>query len=510
MASGEGAANAGHYPAGFRRGLIFTGTGSVVNLALLFVETLVVARWLPADAFGSYVLLVATVNLLLMAVDFGCKSAVTPLIAGADRPRQQAVLGTVLVFRVLVVAGSAALVWLLRSLLIVADPASGLAEHLGYVPMMLAAASLDELLAGMLQGFQAYRSMAIAQIGRGLLRVALTVSLVSALGPGTAALAYSWTISFALSALFQLRTLPIRHAWRMEPALLREIIRFGFPLQLTRLLWFAAARLHLALLGALAGPASVAHLAVAARIPDALQLLYDSYFRVYFPTMAALLASRRREAAGRVLDQSLRLVSFAGALAAVVAIVFSQEIVTLTFGATYSADAPIFALLMLALHMSLLVNVLGYTLTAAGRSGRSLGVDLVRAVVSAGADVALIPGFGALGSAYATLLSSYASGPVAAWLVRRSALTAAVAPHVKQSLILLLCAGLVWWAYPSGLAHKLAILVLFFVLSALSATITRDDLAILGGGATREAGGTGSTAAAPLRAMVSVAGPDKG
>ena len=72
---------------GFRRGLVLTGSGSVATLGFLFLETVLVARLLPADIYGSYVLLLATANLLVMAIDFGCKSAVTQLIASGDRAR---------------------------------------------------------------------------------------------------------------------------------------------------------------------------------------------------------------------------------------------------------------------------------------------------------------------------------------------------------------------------------------------------------------------------------------
>jgi O-antigen/teichoic acid export membrane protein len=467
------------YSTGFRRGLVLTGSGSLAGLVFLFLETVIAARLLSTDAYGSYVLLLATVNLLVMVIDFGCKTAVTQLIASGDRTRQEAVVGNALTLRTAVVVGAAALIWVFQGWLAVLDPSQGLAEYVGYIPIMLATASVDELLSAMLQGFQAYRPMAAVQIARSILRTALTLILLVVFDAGVVALVYSWSISFALSVAYQYWAMPGRKAWSWRWTLVTEILRFGLPLQVTRVLWFVSARLHVALLGALAGPASVAYFAVAARIPEALQMLCDSYFRVYFPTMTSLLAAGRRHTADLVFERSLRLVSFGGALAAIVAIAFSEEIVTILFSAKYADSAPTFALLMIALHMTVLVNVLGYTLTAAGRPGRSLRVDIVRTVIIVGGDLVMIPILGTLGAAYATVLASYASNPVAAWFVRQTEFSVAVAPYAKQTLILLVCAALVWWVHPAAPAYKVSILALFVGLSVLSSTISREDAVLL-------------------------------
>jgi O-antigen/teichoic acid export membrane protein len=252
---------------GFRRGLVLTGSGSVVSLALLFGETVAAARLLSADAFGSYILLLTTANFVVMAIDFGCKSSVTQLIAGGDRARQGATVGTVLAFRIAVVVAAGALIWLGRGLLALVDPSPLLVEYAGYLPLMVATASLDELLFSLLQGFQAYRPMAVAQIARGVLRLSLTVLLLGVFQAGVAGLVYSWSISFALAIAYQLRALPVRALGPWRWALLLETLRFGLPLQVTRVLGFGSARLRFVLLGALAGPASVAYFALASRAP---------------------------------------------------------------------------------------------------------------------------------------------------------------------------------------------------------------------------------------------------
>src|SRR5262249_42417186 len=271
----------------FRKGIMLTGSSSVVSLASLFLETLIAARLLTTDQFGTYVLLITIVNFLVVAADFGAKIAVTQMIASSEEGRQAALANSAVLFRLLVIAVVSAALWAGQGLLVLLDPS--LAQYIIYIPLMLAAASFDELFLSMLQGFQLYQRMAAAQIVRGLLRLALSALLMIVFQLGVMGLIYSWTISFALSIAYQLLVLPTAKRLGWQRMLLTEMLRFGFPLYMTRFLWFALGRADVMLLAALAGPSSVAFYAVATRIPDALQRLAESYVQVFFPTMSSLL-----------------------------------------------------------------------------------------------------------------------------------------------------------------------------------------------------------------------------
>lgn len=463
----------------FYQGVMFTGAGTAVNIAFLFLETLVAARLLDTDSYGIYALLIVVVNFLVMAIDFGCKTAVTQLIASSDRIRQAALANSALVFRLTVIAVVSALIWLGRASLLPLDPSGALLGYAAYVPMMLAVASLDELLLATLQGFQAYHHMAVAQILRSVLRLCLSIVFLVTLKLGVTALIYSWVISFAVSSVYQYLVLPIPKRFAYQRPLLGEILRFGLPLQGNRFLWLVSGRVDVLLLGALVGPTGVAYYTIAARIPTALTRLAQSYIAVYFPTMAALLAEGKRRQAGRLLDHSLRLFSFGAALVALIAVLFSRQVVTLLFSDKYATSSVVFALLMVALHMTLLVNLMGYTLTSAGFPGRSLVATVTRTTLTVLADLLLIPLLSFVGPAYAILISCYVTNPLVVWLLRRSGIRVTVTPYVKQTVLLWLCAALFWWTQPAGFTYKIGIIVLFLVLNIALSTISRDDLRLV-------------------------------
>jgi O-antigen/teichoic acid export membrane protein len=166
-------------------------------------------------------------------------------------------------------------------------------------------------------------------------------------------------------------------------------------------------------------------------------------------------------------------------LVALVAVVFSREVITLLFSERYAAASVAFALLMIGLQMSFIVNLMGYTMTAAGYPGRSLGQDAVRATINVLGDLLLIPIFGLLGPAFASLAAGYTANPVGVWLLRRSGVPVAVAPYAKQTLLLLLFSALFWLIQPSPFVAKIGIVLAFIVCSALLSTVGRQDLTLL-------------------------------
>lgn len=458
-----------------QRGVLFTSVGAGVNIVFLMMEAIIAARLVSTSNYGIYTLLVALVNFLVVAVDFGCKTAAAQMLASSPRDRQAVIVANTLLFRLAVILVVSVLIWLLEQPLIAFDSTPGLVLYIGYLPFMLVVTSLDELLFGILQGFHCYRQIAIAMVMRSVLRLGLTVVLLAGFDLGVLALVYSWTISFAASSLYQYLVLPTGRRLGYQRALLVEMLRFGFPLQMARVLWFAFRRVDVLLLGTFAGPASVAFYAVASRIPDALQRMADSYTTVYFPTMTALLKSDQHIQARWVFNRSLRLVSFAAALMALGGVVFNRQIVLLLFSERYLPSAPVFAVLMLAFHMTLVVSLLGYTLTAAGFPGRSLTENTVRTTLNIIGDLVLIPLYGFMGPAAASLVTAYIGNPVVVWLLRRTGHAVEVRPYAIQSGTLLLCAWL-FWLVQGGMLFGSTILVIFVVLNILLSTITWEDL----------------------------------
>lgn len=466
-------------PRQFRRGLLLTASSTGVVVISLFAETMIAARVLSTTDYGIYVLMLAVVNFFVTAVDFGFKAAVTQMIASGDRDKQAALANMAILARVVVVGVVAVLIWLARDMLLLFDSSGDLLRLASLVPVLLAVLSLDELLLSIVQGFQLYQRLAIAQISRTLLRLILSTLFLLVLHEGVRGLIYSWIIAYGLGIIYEFFAVPVPKRIVFRKALFIELVRFGMPLQGNRFLWFLFSRIDVLLLGTLIGPMGVAYYSVANKVPDALRRLADSFIAVYYPTVSALFADKRVKQAHWYLNHSLRLVSFLTALTALVSVVFGREIVRLLFSDKYLLSVTSFGLLMVAFHLMLTVNLLGYTLTAARQAVKSLVANVLLTITQIITDWLLIPILNFLGPAVAGNLSALLNMPVNILMLRRIGVQVTVSPLIKQTVLLLAFGGLAWWLQPQSFLLKGGILLAYIVACILLNTLSIEDLSLV-------------------------------
>ncbi len=464
-------------------GVFSLGVGSSVSIACLFLEMIIAVRWISDSAYGLYVLLIAVTNFLVMFVDFGCKTAVTQHLSRSAARNRSEIIASVLAFRILAIMVLTVIVLSAEKVLRLFDSSGTLAAYLYYIPLMTLVASLDELFMSMLQGIENFKSISAAAILRGVLRVALSALFLVGFDFGVIGLIYSFIISFALSALYQYTRLPPSKPFQFSSSVLKSIVTFAFPLHLGRFLWFLIGRVNVFCLGALAGPASVASFSVAERIPVALQRLCESFTSVYFPRMTRLLSEGSHETAELLSQRSMRILSFGLAFLAILGIVFGKPLITLLFTDGYSHSYLPFTVLMISLHMEILVQIMGYTLTSAGYPVRSLLENSVRAFSIVSLNLLLIPRFGVLGAALATLIGNYIGNPICVLLLRKVNIAVKVAPLAIQTIILY-AAGTIPWFFGLGtLLSAVFALTLFMILSLSFSTIHPSDLRLIAAGA---------------------------
>ncbi len=463
----------------FQKGVIFTGGATSINIIALFIEIMVATRFLETQSYGIYVLMVAIVNFFVMIVDFGFKTSAAQMIASSDEAKQSILVNTILIFRLIVNLGIFIVLLLIQNWLSVVDSSRSLEQYAIFIPIMLVGISFDELLAGILQGFHRFKHIAVATIIRSVLRLIISIILLTIFKFGIMALIYSWVISFLISAGYQYFQIPISKKLIFSRPVLKEIFKFGIPLHVSRFIWFMSGRLSIFLLGILAIPSSVAFYDVAEKLPKALQSLSASFITVFFPSMTSLLSDGKLKQAKWMFDQSVRLISFVLALLALVTVLFGQEIITLMFSEKYIKSSLVFAILMISFQMGFIVNLMGYTLTSAGYPGRSLVENIFRIAMIIVGNIVLIKSFGIMGAALALLIANYLSNPLSVWLLRRSDIPVNVSTYVKPTFLLLLFSGLFWLYQPAEFVIKALIVLMFVGINFAIATISLNDFALV-------------------------------
>lgn len=382
------------------RSVTLNFVGTVATLAVGFVASLILARWLgPADR-GLLAVLASVSTVALTLVGFGIPMAVL-YIASLKEPRTGELLGNSLLYAALLTVLVPA-AWLAR------EPLSdlftkGQAEHLwpvaaALVPLTFVDWTTHNQLLGRLR-FGFFNLLTIAsRIAALVVTVVLVAWLQVGVIGGLLALA-------AASAVMIAGALPplLREARpRLDRALFRELLRYGSRVQVGSILQFVNYRLDVLVLQFFRPLAGVGTYVVAQIVAELVTTLATSFQTSVMPLVAADETAAGRDATTKAAlrhHSALALVAIAGDA------LFGTLLILYGYGHAYApAIAPMFVLLP-AMWFLGAGKVVAGDLRGRGLPGLSSKLAGISMVVTVVLDLALIPPFGVMGAALASLVA---------------------------------------------------------------------------------------------------------
>lgn len=154
----------------------------------------------------------------------------------------------------------------------------------------------------------------------------------------------------------------------------------------------------------------VAGLASAGIYNAAYRLVFMTMMLAYFAEVSVLPAASRLHAAAKgeasaLYHRTLNVILLLAVPASVGMAVIAPELIALVFGERFRESATVLRLLSILVVGVFLKNVTGAFLTAADRQGVRAGGQLVAACLNVAGTLALVPAFGTMGAAAATVVS---------------------------------------------------------------------------------------------------------
>jgi O-antigen/teichoic acid export membrane protein len=375
--------------------------GNTLQRVLAFGTTLILARGLGAERFGTYAFVAAYMFMFSFIADMGLERVISRELA--RRPvRAGELLGTGFIIRgALAVLGAVvaiAVAWLLRL------PA------LTWWCIFLAAVgwplSMEALIRSFFQSrFQMHYVYFLALPGN-VAQLISTAAIVWLGGGLLAVFGAALAIGTMTLALMLWVALPkMQVVWRVDAQLFRYLWWQSWELGVVILIFLVAQRIDQLLLFWLRGPIELAHYAAAVKIVEALNLIPESIMVTVFPLLAAteLSAPARFERIYTVTARFLIVVVFPLALV----ITFERDLVIrVLFGAGYNEAAN--ALTILAWWMAFAYTGALYLGLMVVRSQQRVIaiVSLLSLAVNIALNIAWIPRWGAAGAAAANFVSS--------------------------------------------------------------------------------------------------------
>lgn len=463
----------------FISGTFFISLAKFVTVFLGFASMVIYARWIPEAEYGSFVLLQVIVGFAVSLSNLGTTTAAIKFIAGSeDEQERYKLISSFLLFVAVMLIISSVLILVFRNLIFKALGSALDSRFLIYLPLLL---FIEGLLAGygsVASGLFKFKLVGGIELASSVSSIAITIVLVVWLGQGIMGVVWARVISRVLALLLGVWGLGLRPTLAISYQKLKALLRFSFPLFLNRILNFLFSRADTVIIGILLGPADIAFYEYARKIPESVNMMFESLLDVYYPYQSRLYSNGEYRRVSSLLNHTNRLVTFLGAFGALVSFGFGTVIYRALFSERYLPSVPIFWVMMVGLIFTMLDSMLGYSLVGSGASDKPPVINVLRTAISFAAYFLLIPKVGAIGAALAGLISTMAVNPVNVFFLYRRYINVNVLDYVKPLLILGACVGIMRLLDVYGYPLYIAVIVLYFFVSYIFSVFTRSDVEI--------------------------------
>mgnify|MGYP000114971685 FL=1 len=448
----------------------------LLNTALGFFGTVYFARELGATLLGVFFLFEATLYTMATVVDFGLRGAVEKRISAGDDPGRM--FGAAVVLKLLLIVVVSGVVLAIR------EPLAGYVgtdlalELIGVV----IAFELSMLTIHVLQGELRVAQTAVLHFLRSLTFVAVAVALLQ-YGYGVRALVYALLVSYTVllvGGALRLST-PLARPGRRHIRSLYDYAKFNG-------IWGLGGHVYnwmdVIVIGFFLSQAAVGAYELAWRLTTTAIMFSTVFARVLFPQLSAWQADGATEKVRDLISDAMT-VSLLLIVPSVVGVaIIGREILGVVFGFEYTIAAAAFLVLMIEKLPQAVNLVFDKAIQAFDRPKYGAIATVVSLSMNITLNVVLVPRYGLVGAAVATLLAVVANTAILGYYLSR--LTTVRFPVRDVGWTVLAAAGM-------GLV----------LVGVTRVTTVNTPLALIGVvGAAAVVYGAGVLAAPPLRAKV--------
>jgi len=387
------------------RGALAMMVSQGVTWSATLVLTLYMPRALGAAGYGRLQFVLSLISIFALFIELGATTLITREVA-RDRSRAPAYLIHALLLQA--VTALAAYACLIGAVLLLRRPPEvvQLAWVLG-VGMILFAATA--FLNSFLRGLEQVHYQAWGSVLEKVLEAAIILALLSA-GGGLIpiALGDGWrgVIHLAWTAYWVWRLVHPR--WSAPRAeFLKEMVRESLPFFLFALFAQIYDKVDVAMLAVMASDTAVGWYSAAYRLFEALFFIPHIFSTVAFPVLSRLWKNNP-ESYQEAVRRSFRLLCAAAAGVCVPAAVLAGPLVEFLYSESeFSGTAPTLRILAAGLACMYVNTLFVMVLQSADRQAAWAKAGAVAALLNPALNYCLIPGFGHLGAAGATVVTEF-------------------------------------------------------------------------------------------------------
>lgn len=375
----------------------------LIRTAVTIVLFALVARYLGVEQLGVYALAMTGAEIASVFLDFGLNYLTTREVARQSL-QFRAYLGGAIVFKSLL-AGIIVIGLTITLPLVYQSPEIRQAVYLGVISAI----------------FRSFRDLFTSFIN-GLERMSITALLLSFqaivwLIAGVYTLRFSQDVlsllyarlavdgGFAITSLvvlLRIRQFPLS---RPKVGFLYQLIKLSLPFGLFVTGAALYSRIDTVVLSVVQGETSVGVYEAGRRLIMVVEMIPALFSLALYPTLSRILSEQRLNAR-RLIHQSVRYMIMLGLPIAIGTVLTAPKLLSLVYDANFGASVMVLQIMGLAIPVRYCAHILGTILLASDNSGARARGAWLATIISVGLNLLLIPRFGPVGAAAASIVTS--------------------------------------------------------------------------------------------------------
>lgn len=389
----------------FARQTLLTLGAKVVTLALGLLISVILARGLGPEGKGIYTLAVLFPTLIVTFINLGLGPATVYYVAQETHPLKKVFGSNTLLSLLLGGAGS-----LVGLVLIALFPTWVFPEiDRGYLLLALILIPLN-LFQGQVGNQILLGARRIKEFNASVILASLTFLLllfvaIVGFGAGVPGAIWASALSSALvcAVLFVwIRRLAGGFSFRLAMDYVRDALGYGLKTYVGNIIGFLNYRIEVLLLGLLMPAAALGFYSVAVGLAEKLWLVSQSAATLIFPVIAAEKDEQKRKEFTPIVSRNILLITLLGAIALYL---LSPWFVVFLYSDSYLPTVQLFRILLPGIVFLSVSRILANDIAGRGKPLLNTYVGGLGLVIQVVLNLALIPRFGAVGSAWATSIS---------------------------------------------------------------------------------------------------------
>lgn len=375
--------------------------GQFTSLAVGFLGSILLARLLGPSDRGLLGVMISVSDLGLLLLGAGVPVAIG-YYASRSETRTGGLLGNALAYAAVLAAVLVPLAWLLHDPIADAFGQGRGGDVWALVALLVPATFMDWSIKNELFGTLRFGLANVLTVISKFIYLIAIIVLLGLLGLGVGAAVLALLIGLGVTVIGGIPVLVRVARPRLDGGLFRKLIAYGTRVQVGALLQQANFRLDVVILGFFRPLAEVGYYVVAQTIAELVVALAIAFKTSVLPLVSHFEGDERQD---EMSATSARNYALIGGVATVANAGFGTLVIVFAYGPEFrEAVAPMLVILPGIWFLGLGTVIAG-DLQGRGRPGLSSLLSGLAAVVTVGLDLSLIPSFGIMGAAVASLVA---------------------------------------------------------------------------------------------------------